>query len=287
MGPHGGRESFEARRRKEQVAFLVVKFLRMHIAFRQIASEFHDRLADGTLPSAGLFRRVSDLAQSIGFDLKELAHALFRTRNGAESPPAPSRSSDRLAAAKTALERRFLDSSIGTGYHLLLILLESLYQIERYSPELDREMKEIDQVMELSRAPKMGADQRAELESLHTLDQFSARLAQDSTELAQIVIRRCADLLEATAKVVRRFGSSATDNEILVLNLLRSRDLVEQVYGEGSAEEILADLCGKAGFRGRTGTERALALVRSRCGNVNGLETESGLVAGSAPASAS
>jgi hypothetical protein len=271
MALHAERGSFEARRRKEQVAFLVVKFLRMHIAFKDIAAEFHARLDDGTLASAGLFRRVSNLAQSIGFDLKELAHTLFRLNNGPEPERGPAKSSDRLATMKAALERRFLDSSIGTGYHLLLILLESLYQIERYSPELDREVKEIDRVMELSRAPKVGAEQRAEMENLQALDEFSGKLAQDSTELAQVVIRRCEDLLDATARVIRRFASSAHDNEILVLNLLRNHDLVKQVYGEGADEAVLAELCLEGGSRGRTGMERALALVRARCGNLNGL----------------
>ncbi len=272
MAPHAERGKFEARRRKEQVAFLVVKFLRMYIAFKDIAEEFHTRSAEGTLASAGLFRRVTDLAQSIGFELKELAHTLFRTNNSHEQKPGATRNADRLAAMKTTLERRFLDSSIGTGYHLLLILLESLYQIERYSPELDREMTEIGRVMELSLGPKLGAEQRADLESLRALDGFSARLAQDSLELATVVLRRCEDLMEATARVIRRFGMSANDNEILVLNLLRSSDLVEKVYGPGAAESILSDLCTHAGFKGKNGVERALALVHARCGNLSGLE---------------
>jgi hypothetical protein len=272
MASHAERGKFEARRRKEQVAFLVVKFLRMYLAFKDIAEEFHTRSAEGSLAGAGLFRRVNDLAQSIGFDLKELAHTLFRTHNGQDQKPGPTRNADRLAAMRTTLERRFLDSSIGTGYHLLLILLESLYEIERYSPELDREMTEIGRLMEMSRVPKLGAEQRAELDSLRGLDEFSARLAQDSRELATVVVRRCEDLLEATVRVIRRFATSANDNEILVLNLLRSRDLVEKVYGPGSTEAILGELCAHAGFKGRDGVERALAMVRAKCGNLGGLE---------------
>ncbi len=78
---------FEARRRKEQVAFLVVKFLRMYVSFKEIAGEFHSRSAPGApggsgLARSGLFEKVAVLAQSIGFDLKELAHSLFRSRTG-------------------------------------------------------------------------------------------------------------------------------------------------------------------------------------------------------------
>jgi hypothetical protein len=268
------RGQFEARRRKEQVAFLVVKFLRMYVSFKEIAQEFHARSASGTLAGSGLFERVGGLAQSIGFDLKELAHALFRGRNGKHNGDVRARGTrEILEGMKTILERRSLDSYIGTGYHLLLILQESLYQIERYSPELDKEKAEIARIMELARSgsPGFPPDQRAELERLHSLDEISAKLAVDSAEMARVVLGRCMELLEGTAQVIRRFGTSANDNEILVLNLLQNRDLVEKVYGAGAAETIFAELCTGPGFKGRTGTDRALAFVRARCGNVSGL----------------
>jgi len=266
------RGQFEARRRKEQVAFLVVKFLRVYLSFREIAGEFHARSAAGTLPSAGLCGKVTALAQGLGFDLKELAHSLFR--NGQQAPGARM-NREALASMKTTLERRFLDSSIGTGYHLLQILQEALYQIERYSPELKLETTEIERIMELSRPVarrRSRSDDAADLDSLQVLDEISAKLAVDAAELAHGVVRRCEDLLEATARVIRRFGASANENEILILNLLQNRDLVERVYGDGSAETILSELCSGKGFRGRTGIERAVGYVRERCGNVSGLE---------------
>jgi len=269
------RGQFEVRRRKEQVAFLIVKFLRMYVSLKEIAREFHVRSASGTLAGSGLFEKVGGLARSIAFDLKELAHTLFRGRNGRDNGEGRARGTrELLAGMKTILESRSLDSYIGTGYHLLMILEESLYQIERYSPELDKEKSEIARIMELARAEARGfpPDQRAELERLHALDEISAKLAVDSAELARVVMGRCEELLEGTASVIRRFGTSANDNEILVLNLLQNRDLVEKVYGEGAAEAILAELCTGHGFKGRTGIDRALAFVRARCGNVSGLE---------------
>jgi len=269
------RGQFEARRRREQVAFFVVKFLRMYVSFKEIADEFHARSASGSLAGSGLFERVGALAQSIAFDLKELAHGLFRARKGQDTAEARSRGTrELLAGMKTVLERRSLDSYIGTSYHLLLILQESLYQIERYSPELDKEKSEIERIMELARAggPGFQPDQREELERLQALDEISAKLAVDSAELARVVLGRCEELLEGTAHVIRRFGASANDNEILVLNLLQNRDLVEKVYGAGAAEAIFAELCTGPGFKGRTGLDRALAFVRARCGNVSGLE---------------
>jgi hypothetical protein len=287
MSQPAERGQFEARRRKEQVAFLVVKFLRLYVSFKEIAAEFHARSAEGTLPAAGLFPKVSALAQGLAYDLKEMAHVLFRNGQEQDGPP---ESREALDTMKTTLERHFLDSSIGTGFHLLMILQESLYQVERYSPELDLEKTEIERVRELSReggshapaakprgpvgGPRRRArpDEAAELDSLQVLDDVSAKLAVDAAELAHVVIGRCEDLLEATARVIRRFGASANDNEILVLNLLQNRPLVERVYGDGSSELILSELCTGKGFRGRTGLERALAFVKARCGNVSVLE---------------
>ena len=275
MAQPAERGQFGARRRKEQVAFLVVKFLRLYLSFREIAVEFHARSADGTLPSAGLFPKVATLAQGLGFELKELAHALFR--NGEEHPAAALKGREAIDSMKTTLERRFLDSSIGTGFHLLMILVESLYQIERYSPELSMEKADIERVMELARAGRRPAarvkpGETADMDSLYALDEISARLAADAADLAHGVMRRCEDLLEATARVIRRFGTSANENEILVLNLLQNRALVEAVYGDGAAETILSELCSDKGLRGRTGVERAVAFVKARCGNVSGLE---------------
>ncbi|HTZ51739.1 MAG TPA: hypothetical protein VMF68_08770 [Spirochaetia bacterium] len=296
MAQPAERGQFGARRRKEQVAFLVVKFLRLYLGFREIATEFNAHSAAGTLASAGLFPKVAVLAQGLGFDLKELAHALFR--NGQSQPAEGLKGREALDSMKNTLERRFLDSSIGTGFHLLLILQESLYQLERYSPELSMEKEEIERVMELSRADRAPAARAparapaarrpaahpspadpAEMDSLYALDEISARMSADAADLVQGVMKRCEDLLEATARVIRRFGTSANENEILVLNLLRNRALVEAVYGEGAAETILSELCSGKGLRGRTGVEKAIAFVKARCGNVSGL----GPAAGASP----
>ena len=72
--------------------------------------------------------------------------------------------------------------------------------------------------------------------------------------------------------MIRRFGASANDNEILVLNLLQHTDLVEKVYGTGSVEAIFSELTAGSGYKGRTGLDRAIAFVRARCGNISGLE---------------
>ena len=265
------RDRFEARRRKEQLAFLVVKFLRACDAFRSINAEFRKLANAGCLAGCGLFERVRELQESLVFDLKEKAHALFRKEALATKHSRETRRF--LARMKASIETRSIDSYIGTGYHLLLILQESLYQIERYTPELEKEKGEIGRVLELAGASgyTFTPEERAELQRLRALDGISVKLAADSEELARRVMERCETLFAGTAEIIRHYAASARDNEILVLNLVRSRDLVEKVYGEGSAEAIFSELCAGKGFHGGTGLERAMNFVRAKCGNVTAL----------------
>jgi hypothetical protein len=273
------REQFDARRRKEQLAFLVVKFLRAYASFQSINADFR-RLTDaGCLAGCGLFERVRDLEESLVFDLKEKAHYLFR-KTGSAAPgsviPAtgdPKDTRKLIAGMKNNIETRSIDSYIGTGWHLLQILQESLYQIERYTPELEKEKGEISRILDLARSSgyKFSLEERAELERLKALDEISVKLAAESEELALRIMERCEALFAGTADVIRNFVASQNDNEILVLNLLEQRDLIEKVYGEGSSEAIFWDLCKGRGFAGRSGLERAVNFARAKCGNATAI----------------
>ena len=72
------RVEFESRRRKEQLAFLVVKFLKSFIFFRTIREQFESASCRADLSECRLFEKVRELEESLAFDLKEIAHSLFR-----------------------------------------------------------------------------------------------------------------------------------------------------------------------------------------------------------------
>jgi hypothetical protein len=276
------RDHFEARRRKEQLAFLVVKFLRACASFKSIRAEFRVLAPGGRLSGGGLFMKVRELAESLVFDLKEKAHFLFRSDpralNGAAMKAAAARPGSRdtrglLAGMKSSIESRSIDSYIGTGYHLLQILQESLYQIELYTPELEREKGEIRRILELARTTgnAFSAEEKTELERLQALSELSVKFAAESEELALRVVERCEAIFAGTAEVIRHYMASARDNEILILNLIQNKGLLEEVYGEGAAEQIFSELCKGRGFSGKTGLERALSYARAKCGNVTAL----------------
>jgi len=267
--------TFETRRHKEGVAFLVVKSLRVAVTFRGIANDFRALLEAGDLARGGLCDRLRELTESLAFDQKEKAHLLFRNEkrygSGAGADAQDMRSA--LAGMKVSIERRTIDSYVGTGFHLLLILQEALYQVERYAPELQKEREEIQRLLAMADASSyhFTEEERAELARLETVEGISSALARDSVDLAKRIMGRCETVMTRTAEVIRRFIVSASDNEILILNLLENRDLVENVYGVGAAEAVLRDLCAGPQFVGPTGVQRALSFVRTHCGNVTGV----------------
>ena len=228
-------DEFDSRRRKEELAFLVVKFLRAYLRFQEIKAMYGEASQARKLAGSGLFERVRDLEEGLAFDIKEKAHFLFRTGVTSKGP----------RSEATAIDARSIDSSIGTGFHLLLILRESLYQIDRYAPELDAD------------------------------SETSTQLSAETEGLAGRMVSRCSELFESAAGALRRFITSVVDNEILVLNLLQNIDLLEQVYGAGSAEAIFSELCKGKRLAGRTGIEKAFSFTRGKCGNVTGLPGQS------------
>jgi hypothetical protein len=265
---------FEERRAKENLAFLVVKFLKAYVAFDRIHAAFR---AHG---SAGLLEPVRELEETLAFDLKEIAHGLFRARVAGAAPaptPAPkpaARVSRRMfREVKASIEMRAIDSYIGTGYHLLAILKESLYQLRHYVPAQDAEKSEVSAIEEAARKAHytFSPEEARELENLRSLAALSRTLGAETEATTRRMIARCRDLFQGTAQVILSHLEGAAENEVLVQNLLQNHALLEQVYGRGSAERIFSELCRGREAAGSTGLERAQSYVRKHCGNTDGL----------------
>jgi hypothetical protein len=265
-------DGFAERRRKEAFAFLVVKFLKAFDAFARIHEGFRAASAAHCLAGCGLFEQVKELEESLAFDLKEKAHALYRAP-AARRParPSPRDMKRQLAELKAHIETKSLDSLIGTGYHFLMILREALYQIERYSPAFEKEQEEIGRVEALAQAVgySFNPAERDEMERIRALGGISAELEDDSRDLAARMVELCRSLFDRSAQTIRHIMADVGDNEILVLNLLQNQALLERVYGKDSAEGIFSAICSGRAFTGRTGLERARAFVRGHCGNLS------------------
>jgi len=270
------RDEFEERREKEHLAFLVVKFLKAYVAFEDIHARFKEAEANGCLATCGIFERVRELEENLAFDIKEKAHALFRARGLRDTGRhrQPSRISRRmLRELKASIEMRSIDSYIGTGYHLLAILKESLYQLEHYAPAYEEEKAEVAVVEDLAR--KLGysfsPEEARELEHLRTLADVSMKLSAETEAMARRMAARCRGLFKDTAQVILGYLEGAGENEVLVQNLVQNRQLLDQVYGPGAAERVFLELCRGRDVSGSTGLERAQSFARRHCGNVDGL----------------
>jgi hypothetical protein len=274
-------DGFGERRAKESLAFLVVKFLKAYVAFEHIQEAFREAEAQDRLAASGVFELVKDLEETLAFDVKELAHALFRRRPGAgvRGEKTSGRISRRMLRELTAsIEMRSIDSYIGTGYHLLTILRETLYQLKNYGPAYRQEKAELAAIEDLARRLRyaFSPEEARELEHLRSLTELSTKLTAETEAMSRRMLARCRDLFRGTARVLLRTLEGAGENEVLVQNLFLNRRLLDRVYGDGSAERIFLELCRGRDVAGTTGTERARSYLGRHCGNVDLLTLDEG-----------
>ncbi len=292
-----GSESYLDRRKKEELAFLVVRFLKAFTSFEDIRRDFHRILEGGQgFGGCGLFARVRDLEEQLVFDIKEKAHFLFRSASAADSskeqePPyarleqillhrrgarRASESREILADLRRSLVDRAIDANIGTGFHLFMILRECIYQLEVYVPRYGQELEQAKRFQRL--AVRIGftldEEEAHELVHIRQIVKRGKSVATYALELAQRALERCHDLFSETAELLRHLIEEAGDNEVLLLNLLVQRPLIDAVYGPGAAEQILAHMHRNIELPGASGLEKALEQVRKRCGNIEALERE-------------
>jgi tRNA U34 5-carboxymethylaminomethyl modifying GTPase MnmE/TrmE len=117
----------------------------------------------------------------------------------------------------------------------------------------------------------LDTEEEHELMHIRQVAELCQGIAADTQELASIALERCYSLFLETAEVMRHSIEEAKDNEVLVLNLLQERDLVDLVYGPGAADDILDHMFRGVGGPESTGRRKAEKHARERCGNVEGL----------------
>jgi hypothetical protein len=289
-------DDYAARRRKEDLSFMVVRLLKAHVLFEGIYRDFREHLSSPSgFEYAGLFARIKSLEETLVFDIKEKAHYLFRINQPAEGAADPVTASygdierifllrqgelpDKTEARKVFSELRrslvakSLDSYIGTGFHMFMILRESFYQLEFYVPQYLRELEYLDRIQYLTQRMgyQLDAEEEHELQHIEQVVRLCQSIASETHELATIAIERCRSLFRESAEIIRHSIEEASDNEVLVLNLLREEQLVEAVYGSGASEAILQHMFRHVEAAGKSGRQKALEFARRRCGNTESL----------------
>jgi hypothetical protein len=169
---------------------------------------------------------------------------------------------------------RALDSTLGTGFHMFMILRECLYQLEVYAPRYGAELEQAELLEELSRrvGSGPGEEEAHELEHIRRIVKHGQGVATYTRELAEQALERCHGLFRQAAELLRHFIEVAGRNEVLVLNLLRQRAAVDRVYGEGGAERLFSHMFRMSGKQGASGLAKARAFALKHCGNTEALD---------------
>jgi hypothetical protein len=264
-------EPYLERRRKEEQSFLVVRFLRAYELFEAVYRDFREVAAGGRgFGGSGLFQRVKEMEDGLFFDIKEKAHFLFRG-------PAPrsegGKSRQSLSSLGRSLVDRALDSTIGTGFHMFMILRECLYQLEVYAPRYGAELEQAESLEELSRSlgARASEEEAQQLERIRQVVKQGHGMAAYTRGLAERSLERCRELFAQAAELLWTYIEALGRNEVLVLNLLREKAALDRVYGAGGAERLFSHMFPRGGRAGATGMDRAMAFARRHCGNVEAL----------------
>ena len=284
------------RKRKEELAFLVVKFLKAYSVFNEIYTDFkrYEKIGKGFVNS-GLFEKIKFLEEKLVYDIKEKAHFLYRSTKGADSRSEDVDNSykslqkllsskklgsesrniaiDILTEIRRSLINQSIDSYIGTGFHIFMILRESVYQLEFYVPQYIQERQHIRKIESLSR--KLGyvfsAEEMHELDHIKEIDELSRSLVRDTKRTATRSIERCKSLFERTAEILKHVMKESEENEILILNLIKEKKLLEKIYRPEGVDEIFSDMYKHTDIPGRTGVDRALNYIKKYSGNITGI----------------
>ncbi|MDP7140831.1 MAG: hypothetical protein QF506_00560 [Candidatus Woesearchaeota archaeon] len=139
------------RKKKEKLGFMVAEFLSAYDAFNDIYSDFKEIISSGnSFASHNFYGRIRTLEEGLFYQVKDLAHSLFRE----DSDGKIKRQYDEMYKE---LEKRLssgeqekvhsiisditiegikerLDQTIGQSFHELMILRENLYLLKEYEP---------------------------------------------------------------------------------------------------------------------------------------------------------
>ena len=295
MNTHEISDSFINRRRKEDLAFMTVRFMKAYTIFLQIYADFKGIIEQNrSFERCGLFQRIKSLEEGVIFDIKEKAHFLFRPRDGNHGQTGleakysmfedllnsgdtndekKARARQILSDFRRTIVIRSIDSCVGTGFHLFMILRESLYQLEFYVPQYAQEHELLDKIETLAGGIgyEYSVGEYHEIHHLRQLDNLSQTITSDIKERADRAIEQCNSLFRETAEMLRHYVEESADNEVLVLNLLQHRELIEGIYGVGALEELFAQMYDKTDLPGTDGMSRAISYVRQHSGNITAI----------------
>lgn len=290
--------SYIVRRKKEFLSLLVVRFLRANDIFNGIYGDFRRHGLRGagchTKDEGSLFRRINHLEQSLFFDIEAKSRFLFRHSRGTnlDAREIQSQYDDLFAylsverssvddgeigrtfsQLRKSLLNKSLETNIGKILHILRLLKANLHELEYYEVEYAQEHEYVEKIESLfdKFGRGLAKHERHELDHIKDIDEISHKILSDTKDHISIAMQRCKSLFHETSEILLHVIQEARKNEVLVLNLLRNRELIDRIYGFEAHERIFAGMYADMPDLGHTGLGKALNYCRYNCNNISDL----------------
>ena len=297
-GTNDFNQSYIFRRKKEFLSLLVVRFLRANHVFNGIYGDFR-KVGLGAVgyqsqAEGSLFKRINHLEQSLFFDIEAKSRFLFRHSRGTnlDDTEIQSKYDDLLAylsferspvndgeightfsQLRKSLLNKSLDTNISKILHILRLLKVNLHELEYYDVEYAKEHEYVVRIESLFN--KFGRvlekHERHELDHIKDIDKISHKIVSDTKNHIRIAMKRCRSLFHETSQILLHVVQEARKNELLVLNLIRERELIDRIYGFEAHERIFSGMYASMPDLGLTGLEKAINYCRYNCNNTSGL----------------
>lgn len=297
-GTNNYSQSYIVRRKKEFLPLLVVRFLHAHDTFNSIYEDFQKTdLATKRVCDQGgssFFERIKHLEQSLFFDIEAKSRFLFRQSRGTNtreaeiqskyadliahlnlqsSPMGDSEFNSTFSQLRKSLLNKSLDTNIRKILHILTLLKVNFHELEYYDVEYVREHQFVVKIESLftqfGRA--LLDSEKHELNHIKEIDKIGRKIVDDTKNHIRVAMQRCESLFHETSRILLHVIQESRKNEVLVLNLLRERELMDRIFGVRAHEEIFSRMYASMPSLGHTGTERAVNYCRFNCNNISGL----------------
>jgi len=285
-GLNKNNRSYIGRRKKEYLSFLVVRFLKAYDNFNGIYKDFSEYKHKKTkLAEFGLFERMKNLEETLFSDIEEKSRFLFRSeietryddlKNIAASKYTSIKESKvktAFSALRKSLLNKSVDSNIRRILHILTILKESFYEFQYYEIEYVHEHNYIGKIESLSNqlGHAFNDDERHEFNHIKVIDKLSRKILSDTKNHTEIALDRCRTLFYETSEILLHVIQECRRNEVLTLNLLIEKELVDKIYGSDASERIFSEMYKHLPSLGNSGLEKAINYLKDNCGNITAL----------------
>ncbi len=291
-------QSHIVRRNKEFLSLLVVRFLRANDVFNGIYEDFRKAglgaVGHQLQGEDSFFKRIDQLEQSLFSDVEAKSRFLFRRSRGTTLDDTEFRSQyDDLLAylsferspvndgeigrtfsqIRKSLLNKSLDTNIRKILHILRLLKASLHELECYDVEYAQEHEYVAKLESLFTKFGRGLakHERHELDHIKDIDKISHKIVSDTKSHIRIAMQRCKSLFHETSQILLHVIQEARKNEVLVLNLIRERELIDRIFGFEAHERIFAGMYASMPHLGNSGLEKAVNFCRHTCNNISDL----------------